>query len=210
MRAGILICLGALLFCACAEQGEDALDSVEREAFQRLLLQHEQRFPKSRAEDYYKLISQSVFGIGHLIKGEASARTALEREIFTLGPPKAHEPLIEPLDPRGRMVRVNLRPFVAQNLSRDALLTVMMETAATVQADTALFLGRWNAFRELVKREEIDIPMEDFEAVDAFARDRDYPPLHHSDDYRGAYKPAYRVVLKDLFTRGVPGAYRTR
>ncbi len=210
MRPWMWICLGTLLVCACAGSGEDALDPVEKQAFQRLLLQNQQRFPESRAEDYYKLISQSVFGVGHLIRGEASTRTDLEREIFVLGPPQPNELLLEPLDPRGTMVRVNLRPFVAQELSEGALVAVIMETAATVKPDTALFLGRWEAFREMVERKEIDVPMDDFKAVDEYAKERNYPPVHHSEDYRGTHKPAYRVVLKDLFTRNVPGAYRSR
>ncbi len=210
MRSWIGICLGVLLLCSCAKKDQNALDPVERQAFQRLLLQNYQRYPKSRAEDFYKIIFQSVFGIVHLIGNEASAREDLDHEMFALGPPKSNEPLLEPLDPRGRMVRVNLRPFMAENLSRDALIRVMMETAATVHGDSTLFWGRWEAFRDLIDRKEIDIPMEDFKAVDKFAKERNYPPIHHSDEYRGAYKPAYRVVLRNLFTKNVPGAYQSR
>lgn len=194
---------------ACAESSE-RLRSPDLEAFQRFLVQYHGRYPKARAEDYYKLIHQSVFGVGHLIEDEASARSSLEREILTLGPPKPAETLLEPLDPEGRMMRVNLRPFVAQKLSQDALMAVLLETARTVEPDTSLFLGRWHAFGELVDRGELDVPVEDWKEVDRFARERSYPPVHHSNDYRGAYKPAYRVVLKGLFTKKVPSNYRTR
>jgi len=206
-----MLCLPALLLIgACAGEGDEQLRAEDRDAYQRLLLQHARRYPASRAEDYYKLISQSVFGIAHLIDDAASAREYLDREMLTLGPPHPDESLLEPLDPEGTVVRVHLRPFAAQGLSRDSLVTVMMETARTVRGDTTVFLGRWRAFRDLIKENRVPVPMGDYEAVDEYARERRYPALHHSDDYRGAYKPAYRVVRKDLFLKKVPGPYRGR
>jgi hypothetical protein len=194
----VLLCLVSLLF-SCQQEERESLEPSDREAFQQFLLQYHQRYPRVKAEDYYKLIFQSAFGIRHFIEDETSARVALEREIFALSPASADEPLLEPLDPEGRMVRVNLRPFVAQDLSRDGLVAAMLETAGTLKPDTTLFLGRWNALRDLVKSEQIPVPMDAFKAVDQFASERDYPAVRHSDDYRGAYKPAYRVVLKKLF-----------
>jgi len=202
MTRRVAVCLlGVLALAGCRET--DELEPDERAAYQNLLLSHHERYPRSRAEDFYKLISQSVFGVGHLIEDEASARSYLEREILTLGDAGPGEPLVEPLDPEGRTVRVHLRPFVARGLPLDSLLAAMLETAAVVKPDTALFLGRWEAFRDLVDRGEVGIPMEDFEAVDAYARERNYPALHHSDAYRGAYKPAYRVVLGEILKRRV-------
>lgn len=200
MRSGIIINLVLLMLVgSCGARDMPELPPAEKAAFQKLLLDHARRYPRARAEDYYKMISQSVFGVGHLIEDETSTRSYLLRDLSTLGFPSPDEQLLEPIDPDSMMVRVNLRPFAAQNLPADALLGAMMETAAAVEPDTSLFLGRWNAFRDIVKQHRVNVPTEDFKEVDRYARERNYPPLHHSDAYRGAYKPAYRVVLKELF-----------
>ena len=85
MRRCAYVCLCLLLvLIACREKVGDFLDPPEREAYRNLLIQYQQRYPKAEAADFYKLIHQSVFGIKHLIRGEASARRDLQRDIFTL------------------------------------------------------------------------------------------------------------------------------
>jgi hypothetical protein len=189
---------------ACAPEERQMLDPAEEQMYQEFLLKQHQRYPKAKAEDYYKLIYQSVLGVGHLVEDEASARSFLRREIYALGPAKSGEALLESLDPQGVMVRVNLRPFVDLGLSQEDLVGVLMETSKLVQQDTMLLRGRWNAFRNLVEEERLQIPKDDVRAVDEYIRKRDYPVLRHSDEYRGAYKPAYRVVLRDLFEKRFP------
>jgi hypothetical protein len=200
--------LGLAFGAGCSDPGGGKFGAEDREAFQRLLLQHAQLYPEARVEDFYKLIHQSAFGVAHLIEDKASAREYLDRETRSLGPPLPGEPLLEPLDPAGRLVRVNLRPFAAQGLSPDSLVAVLIETSRSVLPDSTLFLVRWSAFRDLLRDGRIRLPMEDFQAVDARAREEHWPAIHHSEAYSRAYRPAYRVVRRDLFLERVPGPYR--
>jgi len=193
---------------ACSKVGDGTAGAEDRGAFQRVLLQHAQAYPEARVEDFYKLIYQSAFGVAHLIEDEASAREYFDHEARSLGPPFPQEPLLEPLDPAGRLARVNLRPFVAQGLPPDSLVAVLIETTRLVPPDTTLFLTRWSALRDLLRDGKIRLPMEDFQALDARAREEHWPAIHHSEAYREAYRPAYRVVLRDLFLSRVPSPYR--
>ena len=183
--------------------------SSEIAAYSAFLLAYRDRYPRSLGRDYYKLIHQSVFGVGHLIASRQGARDYLDRETsgLEIGPVDGSpvEPLLEPLDPAGSMVRVNLRPFVASVRSSgrtedlDGLIDAMMETARTVRGDPSLFDSRFGALQALVSTGAIALDEAEIAALERRARDQHYPVVHHSDAYRQAYSPAYRVVLRKAF-----------
>lgn len=93
---------------------------------------HLGRYPSLRAEDIYKLVHQSVFGPGHIIRDEASARQALESECAELGRRCCMQATdaTEPLDPEGRLVRVNLAPLRDVADAVDRLFSVLVAPAA--------------------------------------------------------------------------------
>ncbi|MBM3314841.1 hypothetical protein FJY71_03235 [candidate division WOR-3 bacterium] len=160
---------------------------------------HRLRYPRLGAADVYKLLHQGVFGPGHLVRDPAAAYEGLLREMAGLegSPPadiSATEP--EPLDPDGRLVRVNLRPLLGKPERADVLARALVESAAAVIGDPRLMAGRLAAAVEWCRGSlcQLAAPLEDL----AFrARVTAYPALHHSRDYQSSYRPAYRVVLAD-------------
>lgn len=176
------------------------------DAYRTFLVEHHARYPRAQAADYYKLIHQSIFGVGHLIESRAGARAYLDREIAALAGHESEnqptgEALLEPLDPQGRLARAHLRPFLAQELSRDGLIDAMIETAQAVRGNEALFEARWATLRALVADGRIDLPAAELDAIEARMRQDGYRAAHHSASYRQAYAPAYRVVLTEVFER---------
>lgn len=162
-----------------------------------LIVEHVRRRPESEARDIYKLLYQGVFGVGHIISDRAWDVLVEEANRINLGE-HLEDPLLEPVSPDGEMVRVNLRQFV--NLGGDlrVLYDVMMKSSEH-KGDACLFLGYWSSFKEMVKRCEVEFSMGEIEALDELIRVEGVRPRHHTESYRAAYYPAYRVVLKAVF-----------
>ena len=157
------------------------------------------------AADWYKLLHQSVFGVGHLISGQPDAARlrALRREAASRTRIGFHESLIDPLDADWRLVRLNLRPYA--RVARDVadLVPVMAETARVVSGTSQLMTKRVElAARWLEKRiPELSNTLRRMGFLLALD---DFPPIHHSEGFERRYRPAYRVVLKEL----IPGTLR--
>jgi len=148
-----------------------------------------------RATDVYKLLYQGVFGIGHIMGEEAWER--LQEEAGRIDP-EDHlwEPLIEEISADGSMVRVNLRPFLRRGLPLDRLFKVMKETA-TLEGVAEDFLRGWRAFNELAESGIIAVDKGELERLNRELDEEGIRPRHHSEAYRDAYYPAYRVVRRD-------------
>jgi len=159
---------------------------------------HLERHPKAEARDGYKFLFQSVLGPGHAIPSREAAVAYLESELASLTPITAAEPLCEPLGGAPAMVRIHLRPFLASGGDPERLLEAFMTSADEVVIDRQRFdralieapqrlrsLGRQGLAAGLDRLAEQ-------------MRAQDLPALHHSDAFREAYGPAYRVILESL------------
>jgi hypothetical protein len=176
---------------------------MKREAVERILTAHFERRPLMRATDFYKLLYQGVFGVGHIM-GEG-APDWLEREAEGLNlqeHPK--EPLLEEVSADGKMVRVNLRPYLRQGLPLGGLFTAMEETSR-VEVSSEEFKEAWAVFKALVASGRLKVDMGEFKALDDELWREGCHPHHHSEAYRDAYHPAYRVVTLESLA-GVLGS----
>jgi hypothetical protein len=146
------------------------------------------RYPAMQIQDVYKLIHQAALGSEHAVANLDSARNWLLREMAEMGegPP---EPLIEPISPGGKIVRVHLRPFVAAGHDSDVLLDVFIRTANEYHGDVHMLEGFWQAAITLSK-----FPLEEMEDFFRSIKDQNFPAVHHSPKYEKLYRPAYRVV----------------
>jgi hypothetical protein len=178
---------------------------------------HRQRYPLLQARDVYKLVHQGVFGPGHIITSAAGARRALVDELaalqvqsLTSKVQRQTEPEFEPIDPGGRLVRVNLRPFLREGGGRKAeggrvreerrrhvgcdwLVTALVESAS--MKGSHLQMARRLSAAIGWCRASLPVQAAELEEIAARARDANYPAFHHSPAYRRAYQPAYRVVI---------------
>ena len=161
--------------------------------------------PGLEIQDLYKLLYQGRFGIGHLIPSREAARRYLLDEIATL-PQGEDEPLLEPCSPDGRMVRVNLRPFVRRGLDPEKLLGAMLKSLLAAPPDTAAFQRDWEAAGALLRAGRLPLDAAAFAAFTREVSQARYPALHHSASYSARYHPAYRVVVRDIFLHLCPEA----
>ena len=163
-----------------------------------ILLQHFDRYPKMEPQDAVKLIYQHAFGPGHLIRDEKKAFAFLQQELAGAGEPLPWEALYESIG--NGLCRLNLRPCKAKGIPAEAILRLFLETANGTEGDKKKFISGIHALQKLA--EEDETPFEPV-LLDIFLAKypKSCPAVHHSDAYRLAYQPCYRVVsqkrLKD-------------
>jgi hypothetical protein len=158
-----------------------------------ILRSHLDRYPAMQIQDIYKLMHQAAMGSEHAISSAEAPRQWLEREFAQMGS-CPEEPMIDPISADGQIVRVHLRPYMAQGGDSETLLNAFIRTANKFHSDRQVLQGYWNAAMEL---QHFSSP-----EMDGFiesARTQNYPAVHHSSEYERLYRPAYRVVWRKYF-----------
>jgi hypothetical protein len=169
-------------------------------SLEELVRWHQRLRPDLQVIDVYKMLFQSVFGIQHILHNKA--KRYLEEELSTLETQKSSdEPLIENISIDNVMVRVNLRPFKMRGLSSDKLFLAMVTSAKEPKGTQKAFLKLWNRFKSLVEACKLNFDESNLEDFDKKVKKENYPLYHHSERYRRSYKPAYRVVKREVFKK---------
>jgi len=157
------------------------------------LLRYYKDYPKSQLQDLFKLLHQSEFGPGHLIADTEENFKRLITEFEELRE-TTKEHVIDVLQPY--LCRLHLQVLNQSSLSIRTLQRFFELSAAEEQGDVGKYYEKIEALRELCAAG--DLPF-NVEAVDQFKARIDMSPMRpirHSETYRSAYAPAYRVVDK--------------
>jgi len=158
-----------------------------------LVSEHHMRRPLMRADDWYKLLYQGVFGVGHILGESALARLVEEAgRVRDVGP--LDEPLVERVSPDGAVVRVNLRPYARGGGNLEALHDAML-ASSSVKGDPKQFIRLWRRFKRVAEELHLGVDEREMCDLDDLLADRGLVPMHHTPEYREAYYPAYRVVI---------------
>lgn len=160
-----------------------------------VLREHVRRYPLMQPCDAVKLIYQNEFGGGHLIKDPAQSLARLKSEYTDV----IHEqgmPLCENIG--NGIVRVNLPALDVEAYPLEKLNDDFVRSAE-------IHKGTFESFKEKLMCmtehfEECGFGFLKDELTDYLAKyaDAGYPMVSHSDIYRDAYRPAYRVIVKSL------------
>ena len=165
-----------------------------------LLSAHLGRYPAMQLADIYKLLHQAALGPGHAVGDPAAARKRLDQEMAELGEGPAEE-LQDVISPDGKLARIHLRPYLAAGGDADALHRAFVATAEGCPASPAKLAKFCACLGDLAAAGGIPFARDDVLAyVDGIAR-AGYPPMHHSETFRRAYRPAYRVIAVALLKK---------
>ncbi len=162
-----------------------------------ILLTHGKKYPLMEPRDAVKLLYQNEFGGGHLIRDEDACLAFLRREYDAVSQ-DPHIPLWE--DIGNGMIRVNLAALDHHGLSVTELGTVFLRSA-TPRGSLPSFLDKLALLQALTAAGELPFSREMLEAYLRDYRQAGYPMVSHSDAYRAAYHPAYRVVQEQILSR---------
>ena len=141
--------------------------------------------------DAVKLIYQNEFGGGHLIRDEEACLNYLRREYADLEKdPTA--PMYE--DIGNGIVRVNLaavREEALEQLGQD-----FIASAAKHKGTLDSFLNKLEVLQTLTTEGVFAFDLDALNTYLSEYKAAGYLAVSHSEQYRQAYKPSYRVILK--------------
>ncbi|HMK22130.1 MAG TPA: hypothetical protein VK466_07325 [Terriglobales bacterium] len=163
----------------------------------QLLAHHFQRYPRMELVDVYKLLHQAAMGPGHAIHDPADARARLAAELSDLGE-GPEDPIADAISPDGKMARIHLRPYFAAGHTANVLVDAFVQTARRYPAVPEKLEKFCACLGDLAAAGGIPFAREEVEQYVQDIAGQAYPVVHHSDAYRAAYRPAYRVVALDL------------
>lgn len=173
------------------------------ETLEQILRSHAKKYPLMEPQDAVKLIYQNVFGGGHLISDLTTCRRKLRQEIAAT-PQEPGAPLLEYIG--NGMVRVMLNALVGSGYSPEQLGYDFIRSSREHTGRMNGFLLKLDILRKVTASGTFGFSSEELERyLDAY-KQAGYPMVSHSEQYRQAYRPAYRIVmlrvLPEALTRG--------
>lgn len=156
--------------------------------------EHAARYPLMRPCDAVKLIYQNEFGGGHLVYDKNSARAYLQHE-YTMAEQSATAPLYE--DIGNGLARLQLAALDENGVSPETAFERFYLSSMRVHGNLESFRNKLDALMEYAKKGGLPFAADELDAYLKSYASLGYPMVSHSEEYRAAYKPAYRVIKKE-------------
>lgn len=187
----ILLIMGCFASCS----GKLEIDESP-EGWKSLIADHISRYSEMGVKDLYKLVYQGTLGPSHLGTDLSIIKEYLDIELERIEADSSTE-LIEKISPSGDYVRINLKRFKAKSGNVDILSKAIMLSSRNVKGDLNMMKERWNMICEMIGEHELQFfLMDEIKRFTESVKSNNFPAIHHSEEYRKAYSPAYRVLLK--------------
>lgn len=183
----LLISLSIILLSSC---------NNEEKAIREMCQDIHSRYPKATLQDLYKTCYQDYFGAEHLMTDTAAARMYLHAELEEWqGTDMSAMPKEEPTGFRHRFVRVNLSKIYDGELTEDQLLAMFIEAANKDNAFGDDWVAEWDKIVKvaLMVNPNWSDPELQSELEEAAHTNH---AVRHSDAFREAYNPHYRIVKR--------------
>lgn len=166
---------------------------MTKEQTKKALLDHCAKYPHIQIQDIFKFLHQSASGCEHLLSDEQAAlqriRTeAQENRTFLQAP-------VEPLD--GDFCRVNLSAL-NDGLCDKTLARLFMLSAQPVENATDALQEKLQVLLSLCESGALPFDAQQMRKEIQTWQENGFCACRHSDAFRNAYKPAYRVIKNDL------------
>lgn len=151
------------------------------------------RYPKLQIQDLYKFAYQAAMGNAHFVRDSVDVWNDVIQQLSSVDA-SPHEPLFIPLTPEMRIVRLSLRAAKYYGLSPTSIVEAILHTARTVEPSQKLlevFLS------DIEKLADDGLLPFSYSAVHTYfqsMKEKQYPPVHHSEAFMEAYAPAYYIL----------------
>ena len=159
----------------------------------RLLIEHCRKYPALQVRDLLKFLHQSSFGCEHLISSPDKVTEYIRQEFAECG--DFAEEGIEALD--GPYSRVHLG-YMKQGISAETLGKLFFLSAKKELNGAALLKQKLETAKSLTGDGLLPFSAEELAcAVEEWER-QGYPAVRHTEIFRAAYRPAYRVIANEF------------
>lgn len=174
-----------------------------KDAVDRLLLEQATRYPHAEARDFVKALYQSMFGCGHFVEagGDGLKRLIAEEKEFASVPRESEPAFIEPLGPR--FCRTHLAKLSESGLSVETLFRLFALSSQIPGGDRTEMEIALDRLEQLVAAGALPLDGEGTKRFLAEYREAGCPATHHTEAFRRAYFPAYRVIAAE-YGRMIP------
>lgn len=169
------------------------MDSSDLGLLRNILNVHAQQYPLMRPGDAVKLVFQNEFGGGHLALEPSAVLNRLRAEYASA----AHHPSLPLFEEIGNgMVRIMLAALDEKEYPLETLSRDFIRSAALHSGSHPAFLEKLELLRALALEGLFRFSAGELESyLDTYIQSG-CPPVSHSPEYRQAYHPAYRVMLR--------------
>lgn len=165
---------------------------------EQLLKKHIEAAPRMAPTDAVKLAFQSAFGCGHLLSARESCAEYVRREMAQV----QEDPSVPSAVLIGRgLCRLNLAAPQVRSLPPETIADMMLLTNDQVlarQDNQTVFEQTLSQLEQLAEGNQLPFSAAELAEYLTLYRAQGCPPVSHSEGYREAYHPAYRVVLSDF------------
>ncbi len=158
----------------------------------KLLIMHYQAYPQLQIQDLFKFMYQSSFGCEHLLSSPETVTDYIQKEYDSLS--HHNQATIEQLD--GGYCRVPLS-YLDQGLQANTLGKLFYLSARKEANGKEALLQKLSVAKDLIRQKLLPFSLEEFETAEKEWKISGYPAIHHSEAFRQAYHPAYRVIAEE-------------
>ncbi len=165
-----------------------------------VLIMHANLYPEMEIQDAVKLVYQNEFGGGHLIRDERESLRRLMDECAAIR--QAGRRVTGPrfIDIGNGMCRLDLSLLDELTINPSTVNRFFVNTSRCVHGSVSGFEAKLDILRQCCRDGVLKYPPEALEAYLEDYRGRGYPPVSHSEAYKAAYAPAYRIIKTDYRT----------
>lgn len=188
MKKHLYILLTLVLLAGCRANENSIQGAIERER---------EHFPQRTMQDVYKSFYQNRFGAEHMITDTAAVHAYLLYEIEVAAADSVHNPFYDFVGADGRYVRVYLTCVNNGKLTADQLFDAFIRSAVPAQQPDRSWADEWAEIEQVART--CYVPYTEEECLFLRQAAQDNRAVHHSEAYRNAYHPHYRIVRRDIF-----------
>ena len=157
--------------------------------------------PSMQIQDVVKMCYQAAFGAEHLLQDIEQARQYFLLEYETT-PTSSSIPLYEPVSEE--FCRINLGAWKARNFEPEELFQLFVTSANSHTQGTRTDLNNCaKSVEKVIAKGLLPFSLEEWREYYVAYKENGMHPVHHSDAYRQAEKPAYRLIRKSLLNADI-------
>ncbi len=166
---------------------------------EKYILEHIERYPEMELSDIIKLIYQSEFGGGHMIKNPKASLERLIKECREADTDISEEYPLYWEKIGGHMGRLFLKG-IERHLELSTVNQLFINTAQKVTSSVPAFEEKLSELRQMCQNGMIPFESELLDEWIRVYREKGYPLFRHSELFRRRYHPSYRVISEDYLT----------
>lgn len=156
------------------------------------LLNHFKKYPLLDICDIFKFLYQSTFGCEHMVTSETEAENRICEEINTVT--NNCVGLVEELD--GDYCRVSLS-LISEGMSIKTFAKLFCLSSKKESSSITLLEEKIECARSLITDGTLPLNIKEFDSELSKWKEGGYQSIHHSDRFKSAYLPSYRVISKE-------------